>query len=192
MVTSTQAFRVIPANEAPLEDVRTVFGTRGDPATCWCQYFKVDPPTWKQQNIAAFEAALCDQVREPGVGPGVLAYLDGTPVGWAAVEPRAAYRRIVRPDETDAADVDRSDAWAVTCFVVPVGFRRRGVAAALLDGAIAHARRHGARTLDGFPTSRDKKLSSADLYRGPRALFERAGFVPLVSSGSRIVMRLEL
>src|SRR4051794_4910421 len=91
--------RVVPVVDAPWDDVRTVFGTRGNPSGCWCQYFKVDAATWKTGDAAGFERALCDQVdagrRSGGAGPGVLAYAAGEPVGWAAVEQRDAYRRLV-------------------------------------------------------------------------------------------------
>ncbi len=91
--------RVVPVTDAPWDDVRTVFGTRGDPARCWCQYFKVDAATWKAQDVAAFERALCDQTEQArashGAGPGVLAYDGDEPVGWCAVEQRTAYRRIL-------------------------------------------------------------------------------------------------
>ena len=95
---------MVPVAEAPWDDVRTVFGTRGDPATCWCQFFKVDAAAWKaKDHRAAFEQALCEQVDQARAlagsnarttGPGVLAYLGSEaegwePVGWAAVEPRA-------------------------------------------------------------------------------------------------------
>src|SRR3954464_10985447 len=81
----TAELRVVPVAEAPWDDVRTVFGTRGDPSTCWCQYFKVDAAAWKaKDHAAAFERALCEQVDEARAlsasedrttGPGVLAYL---------------------------------------------------------------------------------------------------------------------
>lgn len=191
--------RVVPVTDAPWDDVRTVFGTRGDPASCWCQYFKVDAATWKAQDIAAFEQALCDQTEQArathGAGPGVLAYDGDEPVGWCAVEQRTAYRRILNsrlvnesPDELGADDV-----WFVSCFVVRVGHRRKGVAAALLDGAVAHARAHGARVIEAFPVEAGAGISSADLYHGPLSVFEAAGFETVSRpSERRAVVRLAL
>ena len=37
----TGALRVIPAQDAPFADVEAVFGTKGDPAHCWCQWYKI-------------------------------------------------------------------------------------------------------------------------------------------------------
>lgn len=188
--TVAATVRVVPVTDAPWDDVRTVFGTRGDPSTCWCQFFKVDAAAWKAKDHAAgFERALSEQIdaarASRTAGPGVLAYLGSDsegwePVGWAAVEPRPAYPRILAgrmmPGTADP-DLDDAGVWAITCFVVRVGFRRRGVAGALLDGAVAEARRGGARLVEAYPVDTGgEKVSSADLYHGPLSAFEAAGF----------------
>lgn len=208
----TAELRVVPVADAPWDDVRTVFGTRGDPSTCWCQFFKVDAAAWKAKDHAsAFERALCEQVDrarelaasgERTTGPGVIAYLGSDsegwqPVGWAAVEARTAYPRILAgrmmpgSAEADAAD---NRVWAVSCFVVRVGFRRRGVAAALLAGAVDEARRGGARVVEAYPVdTKGEKVSSADLYHGPLSAFTAAGFeITGRPAEGRAVVRLEL
>lgn len=191
--------RVIPVVDAPWDDVRTVFGTRGDPSTCWCQFFKVDAATWKAQDAASFERALCDQTDQAraahGAGPGVLAYDGDEPVGWCAIEERTAYRRILnsRMVSQSEEDLDATDVWFVSCFVVRVGHRRKGVSAALLDGAVTHAREHGARVIEAFPVDVGPGTSSADLYHGPLSVFEAAGFETVARpSDRRAVVRLEL
>ena len=186
---NTAEVRVIPVTDAPWDDVRTVFGTRGDPSTCWCQFFKVDPAVWKAQDVPFFERSLCEQVdaarRGPAsdgrsAGPGVLAYLDSTPVGWAAVESRPAYPRVLTSRVIPASaepGLDDAGVWAVTCFVVRVGYRRRGVGAALLAGAVEQARDGGARVIEAYPVdTAGEKVSSADLYHGPLSSFVAAGF----------------
>ena len=85
---------VRPATEVPWDDVRTVFGTRGDPSRCWCQWFKVTNAEWESTEPAQFEQMLCDQVSAATVSPGLIAYADGEPAGWAAVEARPGYRRL--------------------------------------------------------------------------------------------------
>jgi hypothetical protein len=37
------AISVVPANEASWDDLQSVFGTRGEAATCWCQRYKLRP-----------------------------------------------------------------------------------------------------------------------------------------------------
>jgi GNAT superfamily N-acetyltransferase len=131
--------------------------------------------------VPSFELALCEQVTEPdhAAGPGLLAYLEDEPVGWCAVEPRRSYSRILASQivQKTREPLDADDVWSVSCFVVRVGYRRRGVSAALLHAAIEHARSNGARILEAYPSDpRVKKLSSADLYHGVLPTFEAAGF----------------
>ncbi|MDP9028772.1 MAG: GNAT family N-acetyltransferase [Actinomycetota bacterium] len=176
--------RVVPVSEAPWDDVRTVFGTRGDPAGCFCQYFKVDAASWKVRDVAGFERSLCEQVdaaRASGsAGPGVLAYLGAEPVGWVAVEPRPAYPRVFggRAVSGSAQPApEDSSVWAITCFVVRVGYRRRGVGTALLLGAVDAARRGGARVVEAYPVdTAGERVSSAELYHGSLSTFVAAGF----------------
>jgi GNAT superfamily N-acetyltransferase len=191
------SLRVVPVVDAPWDDVRTVFGTKGDPSTCWCQYFKVDAEAWKRQDVPWFERQLCEQVDEgrasKGAGPGLLAYVDDEPAGWVAIEPRTAYPRILSSKliSSSSEPVDAADVWFVSCFVVRVGHRRQGVAAALLEGAVEHARANGARVVEAFPVEAGPEVSSAELYHGPLSAFEAAGFeVVARPSARRAVVRM--
>ena len=171
--------QVVPATADRWADLERVFAGRGDPGRCWCQWF-FDAPVAAGEVAAANQAALRSQV-ESGLPPGVLAYSDLVPVGWCAVAPRRGYSRLqraealrgVRPDEFEDQAV-----WAVTCFVVPAADRRRGVASALLRGAVAFAAGHGARVVEAYPVDVTAKAStsSAELFHGPLSIFLRAGF----------------
>lgn len=194
MMTDT-TITVVPAGEAPWEDVVRVFGTRGDPAGCWCQWFRMPAAAFKAASRDELRERMRDQThRHPS--PGVLAYLDTEPVGWCAVAPRSEYPVLARSRIARAgADPDsasNADLWSVTCFVVRVGFRKQGVAATLLRAAIDYAQANGARTIEGFPVDPAARtsVSSAELYHGTVSLFESAGF-DLVArpSASRAVMR---
>ena len=66
--------------------------------------------------------------------------------------------------------------WAIVCFLVRVGYRRRGVAWALLDGAIKYARMHGAPALVAYPVDPgSKRIDVTFAYVGSLSMFERAG-----------------
>ncbi|PWC06697.1 GNAT family N-acetyltransferase [Mycetocola zhujimingii] len=189
--------RVISAADAAWHDVQAVFGTRGDPSSCWCQYFKMDNAEWKTASRETCEPLLERQVQELDTPPGLIAYLGSEPVGWCAVEPRTNYPRLSRGKVVQASTEPTDDptVWAVTCFVVRVGFRKRGIATALLAAAAGHARAHGARVLEGYPVdpvARDK-VSSADLYYGVVSQFAANGFTEVARpTPSRALMRLEL
>jgi GNAT superfamily N-acetyltransferase len=185
-------FTTAPATPDRWDDVASVMGTRGDPARCWCQYFKLRGRRWEATPREAKREALRVQVEADPAPPGVLAYADDEPVGWCAVAPKPAYPRLLASrlagDQTDGV-------WAVTCFVVVVGSRRRGVATALLDAAVALARGNGAMAVEGYPVDHTARasVSSAALYRGTVTLFRAAGFTEVERpTPDRAVMRLLL
>jgi GNAT superfamily N-acetyltransferase len=176
---------VRPVEEVSWDDARIVFGTRGDPSTCWCQFFKLSNAEWAAKRSAGRAECLQSQIndaREHGAStPGLVAYVRDEPVGWVAVEPRTHYPRALSGRVVTGASTEAPDdasVWAITCFVVRVGFRRRGVAGALVAAATSHAREHGARVIEGYPvdTAVKEKVSSSELYHGSVTLFEAAGF----------------
>jgi ribosomal protein S18 acetylase RimI-like enzyme len=188
--------RIVPVGQVPWNDVRTVFGTRGDPATCWCQFFKLSNAEWHETDVPALESALCEQARH-SPGPGLIAYVDDVPAGWVAVESRPAYPRLRTSRvvaQGSSEPHDDAGVWSITCFVVRVGFRRRGIASALLAAAVEHARTSGARVVEGYPIdTAERKASSADLYHGVLSAFVSAGFeIASRPQPGRAVVRREL
>jgi GNAT superfamily N-acetyltransferase len=175
---------VRPIDEVPWSDAEVVFGTRGDPAGCWCQFYKLTNAEMSELGRAGCATRLRAQVRDAQAGastPGLIAYRDGEPVGWVAVEPRTSYPtalrgRVVADGSTEEPDDD--SVWAIVCFVVRVGHRRQGIAGALVAAAVSHARSRGARIIEGYPVDvqEREKNSSADLYHGTVTLFAGAGF----------------
>ena len=121
---------IVPANEASWDDVQAVFGTRGDAARCQCQRYKLWPKeSWASVGREELGFRLraqtdCGHPDAPAT-TGLVAYLDGTPVGWCAVEPRSAYHGLVRNMKVpwEGRDEDKADdsVWAVTCFVTRAG-----------------------------------------------------------------------
>jgi GNAT superfamily N-acetyltransferase len=128
-------------------DVATVLGPRSPQATvCWCLSHRLDAKANKALVGPARGAYVEELTRRP-VAPGVLAYEgDGTVVGWAAVAPRA---ELPFARSRKIPHVDDLPVWSVWCFRVRPGHRGRGVAHALLDGAVAFAGEHGAPAVEG-------------------------------------------
>ena len=199
---STPALRIVPANEAGWEDLRAVFGT-GDPSRCFCQRYKMQPgESWASVGAEqlAFRFRTQTDCGHPEAGPttGLVASLDGEPVGWCAVEPRAAYPRLLLktrvPWEGRAEDKTDASVWAVTCFVTRRGFRRRGVSRALARAAVDFARERGARALEGYPmlTEPGKEIMVGELHVGSRSVFADAGFTEVSRPTlRRVVMRID-
>jgi GNAT superfamily N-acetyltransferase len=203
MTSTPPGLAIVPANEASWADLQTVFGRRGQASRCQCQRYKLRP----RESFGSFPAEeRADRLREqadsghPGSGTtsGLLAYLDGEPVGWCAVERRTAYPRLLLKTRVpwDGRDEDKADdsVWAVTCFVARTGFRRRGISRALAHAAVDFARERGARALEGYPMIDEPAQGwlLGELHVGRRSVFADAGFTEVSRpTVRRVVMRID-
>ena len=198
---ATSELTIVPANEASWEDLHSVFGTRGDPSRCWCQRYKMQPgESWA--SVGAEELAFRFRAQtdcghpESRATSGLVAYLDGEPVGWCAVEPRTAYPRLLLKTRVpwDGRNEDKADdsVWAVTCVLTRKGHRRRGVSYALVRAAVDFARERGARAIEGYPMTTTDALVG-ELHVGTVGVFAAAGFTEVSRpSVRRAVMRIDL
>ena len=205
-MTTKPAISIVPANEASCDDLKAVFGTRGDASKCQCQRYKTRATDWDiaWASVPAAKRArrLREQTRcgqpEAQTTSGLVACLDGEPVGWCAVEPRTNYVRLQnKPLVWAGRAEDKHDdgVWAVTCFVTRPGFHRRGVSRALARAAVDFARRRGARAVEGYPmiTTPGQEITWGELHVGSRSIFAAAGFAEVSRpSLRRVVMRLDL
>jgi GNAT superfamily N-acetyltransferase len=191
---------IVPANEASCEDLQAVFGTRGDPSRCYCQRYKMQPrESWASVGAEELAFRLRAQTDcghpESDTTSGLVAYLDGEPVGWCAVEPRTAYVRLGRvPWAGRAEDKTDDSIWAVTCFVTRAGFRRRGISRALARATVDFARQRGARALEGYPmiTQPGQEITWGEVHVGSRSIFDDAGFTEVSRPTlRRVVMRID-
>ena len=89
------------------------------------------------------------------------------------------------------ARVDDQPVWSVVCFFVDRSARKSGVTTALLEAAVAHAAKKGARIVEGYPVdSHGKKLADTFAWFGLASAFEGAGFKEVARrSDTRPVMR---
>jgi GNAT superfamily N-acetyltransferase len=200
MPTAEPAISVAPANEASWEDLQAIFGTRGAASMCWCQRYKLAP----RESFRSFPAEeRARRLREqtecghPGseTTSGLVAYLDGAPVGWCAVEPRPAFTGLVRNNRVpwEGRDEDKADesVWAVTCLLTRAGFRKRGVSGALARAAVDFARERGARALEGYPIN-TKNVIAEELHVGTERVFADAGLAEVGRPTlRRVVMRID-
>jgi GNAT superfamily N-acetyltransferase len=192
---------IVPANQASWEDLQAVFGTRGESSRCQCQRFKIRDRDWSSVSVGERARRLRVQTAcgrpESETTSGLVAYLEGEPAGWCAVEPRTAYPRLARNRIVWAGreeDKDDAGVWAMPCFVTRAGFRRRGVSYALARAAVDFARERGARALEGYPmiTRPGKDITWDEIRVGSRSVFAAAGF-DKVSHPTlhRVVMRID-
>lgn len=163
-------------------------------ARCYCQFYRTAPAIdWKtlngdQNRLAAGAAISC------GEAEGYLARAGAETVGWLHAAPRHklphALERI--GVEPPPIDVPPHDAALIVCFVIAPAWRRRGVAGALLDGALADLAARGIAIVDAFPFKAGDSVSPADHYHGPAALFASRGFTTVTETADLAVVRKRL
>jgi len=120
---------------------------------------------------------------ESGVVPGLLAYSEGVPVGWCAVQPRESYPTLDR--SRTLARVDCEPVWSVPCFYIGRNFRGKGLMPELLTAAVNWAAQHGARIVEAYPVEPTEHSPSSGLYTGVVPVFARAGFVEVCRRSNR-------
>ena len=186
--------RVRPATAGVFDDVATMLGPKNPTSSvCWCLSHRLDSRT-NQSLIGPARGEYMRELCGRDVAPGVLAYLDDVVVGWAAIAPRA---QVPFARSRKIPNVDELPVWSVWCVRVRPGYRRRGVARAVLRGAVDYARKRGAPAIEGYPVdNQGQKVDLTMAYVGTRGLFESVGFTKVADTSAvsggfpRVVMRL--
>jgi len=160
-------------------DLVELFGRPGASVArgCYCMYYRRSGRNEKPAGITYSEwnkralKALVDR----GVVPGLIGYESERPIGWVSLGPRADYAKLQR--SSVMKPVDDKPVWSIVCFFVDAKFRGRGLADAMLDGALRWAREHGVTLIEGYPCDKAGRDRDDSMWFGSRTMFERAGFV---------------
>ena len=189
----TAAIEVVPATPDRWDDVVTILGGNGD-LGCWCQAPRGLAVGYGKAEPGARRAALREQLEDQPPA-GMLAYVDGEVAGWCGFGLRPRLPRLER--SKTIPKVDDEPVWSILCFNVRVGYRRKGVAAALLEGVVDYARRSGAPGVEAYPIDPDgDRVDVSFGYVGVTPMFERLGFERILDTAAqsdrrpRILMRL--
>lgn len=151
-------------------------------SSCYCTFFN-DPGhdgNSTPEMIPVRRPRAIGLVRS-GQTQGLLAYADGTPVGWCNAAPRKSYRALRRFQA--AVDDPDEPVGSTLCFIVAAPYRGRGIASALLDAACEKFRRQGLTIAEGYPLTApptgppaDQTPWTAHNYHGPLSMYLGAGY----------------
>lgn len=176
-------------------DLEAIFNARGCSLArgCWCMYYRTSgsqaQSTVSGSRAAANKAQL-KALADSGRPPGLIGYRGKVPVGWVSVGPREDYAKLRRSPVMKP--LDDQPVWSIICFVVPPQYRGQGVARALLAGAIAYARKHGARLIEAYPVDKPTRSGDDTMWFGARSMYDEAGFSEVARrKPHRPVVRLE-
>lgn len=186
--------RIAPLSGDNWSDLEDLFGRNGACVGCWCMWWRTGKEEYSagSGNRRALRALL-----DTDESVGLLAYGgdpdtdEERPVGWCAVAPRSSYPRLARTTVGRGSPED-DGRWAVPCFFVKPGHRRRGFTDSLLAAACDHSFAHGAKVVEGYPTT-SQKARTDELFIGTKNLFARHGFVVVRQpTPKRVVMERSL
>lgn len=154
-------------------------------ASCYClEPHAPAPPEMPERPWRETRSLMLELLRA-GTSYGYLAYVDGTSAGWVNASLRPDYR--IFGDVEEGGPEPRTIV-GVSCFVVAPPFRRHGIAGALLDRVIADAETRSAAWVEAYPHNAPEG-SDAGHFRGPRAMYDARGFVPVETRERYTVMR---
>ncbi len=169
---------------------------------CYCRYlhFEGDKNDWLARCALApsesrdelFAAVEAGGEQAHGVVAETLA---GEIVGWAKLAPAASVSKAYAQRYYAGLACLRRDPTAVlllACFLVHPAHRRRGVCEALVAAAVRRAHARGAVAVEALPREVAPPPRDEDLWTGPRAALERAGFASVGGDDAYPVLRLRL
>ena len=162
-----------PLTQKLWRDFEILFGDNGACGGCWCMHWKLRGKAFdenKGDRARQMQKSIVDAKKIPGL----MAYLDGDPVGWVAVEPRSEYPKLAH--SRVLTPVDDQQVWSVTCFFVEKNHRKKGIAVELLKAAIAHVHEHGGRIVEGYPVDSKTDQPAPFVFTGTASAFVQAGF----------------
>ena len=108
------AARIVPVTPERWPDLVALFGEKGACAGCWCMWMRLPLAEFRRGKGAGNRRALRALVaRRP---PGLLAYVNGEPVGWVAAAPREEYVRL--GNSRMLAPVEGERVWSAPCFYI--------------------------------------------------------------------------
>jgi GNAT superfamily N-acetyltransferase len=188
---SLGGFEVHPLTPQRWRDFERLFGVHGAYGGCWCMWWRSTRREFEARKGEGNRRAM-KAIVDSGKVPGLLGYLANEPVGWCSVAPREEFRSLERSPVLKRLD-DRP-VWSLVCFYVAKGFRGRGIAEALIDGALDYVKSQGGSILEAYPTPpRKEPLAPVSSFMGLPAMFTRTGFVECARpSRSKWVMRCRL
>jgi GNAT superfamily N-acetyltransferase len=154
---------------------------------CWCTWFHTfhAEKTFTAEGNRSLKEKLVHEDR----AHAALVFDGDEAVAWAQFGPPGELPNIKHRKEYEAA-LDPLPDYRITCIFVDKKYRRKGVTAIALSGAVDLIATAGGGTVEGYPHDTGDGRKVSVLHNSTRALYERAGFTYVRAVGLRnCVMR---
>lgn len=173
-----------PVTRATVKDLERFSSAHGKFRYCSCMRWRLTSGQFKASTKETRVDAL-EKLAKRDSPVGVLAYLDGEPVGWCSIAPRETHAGLERYRALPR--IDDQPVWSIVCFFIDRKLRRKALTLGLIRAAVDYARRAGATIVEAYPVPPDARLYT---YMGSPKTFERAGFRDVTPTGAaRPIMR---
>ncbi|MEN0129945.1 MAG: GNAT family N-acetyltransferase [Brevundimonas sp.] len=142
---------------------------------CWCTWFHLYPDPPERREIGNRE--LKRRLVEQGRAHAALVFDGDEAVAWAEYGPVDELPNIHHRKQWEAETVTPPD-FRITCLFVDRRYRRSGMAATAVRGALSLVAQAGGGLVEAYPHDLppEKKISSSFLYNATRTMYERLGF----------------
>lgn len=162
-----------PLTQKLWHDFELLFGRHGACGGCWCMFWKLRGREYDESK-GDTARQMQKSVVDSKTVPGLMAYSEGYPVGWVAIEPRSAYSRLAH--SRTLKPVDDQEVWSITCFFVEKKHRHKGIAVELLKAAANYVKEQGGKIVEGYPVDVKKEEPPPFVFTGTASAFKQAGF----------------
>lgn len=148
---------------------------------CWCTWFHT--MVSEKTRDAGDNRALKQRLVEEGRAHAALVFDGEVAVGWCEYGAPEELPNINHRKQYEA-ERDRLPDYRLTCFFIDTRYRRQGVSAVALRGALDLIAQAGGGVVEAYPQDTGgKQITASFLYNGTRSFFERAGFTYLRPKG---------
>jgi GNAT superfamily N-acetyltransferase len=147
---------------------------------CYCRYWHFEGTNKEWEARCGLEPEKNRQDLETSLGRGetrgVVAIEGDTVLGWMKLSRRGFMPKLLARSPYKNLDVPEDGAvFSIGCFLIDSAHRRKGIARAMLKGAIEIAKSMGAGYLEGYPRVFEG-LHDFEQFTGPGKLYEELGF----------------
>lgn len=170
-----------PLTQKLWHDFEMLFGDHGACGGCWCMHWKLRGKAFSE-NKGDGNRQIQKSIVDAKKNPGLIAYSEGYPIGWIAIEPRSEYPKLATSKVLK--QIDNEEVWSITCLFIEKKHRRKGITVELIKAAVEHAKKYGAKIVESYPMDTKTKQSPAFIFTGTTSSFKNAGFKEVARNSS--------
>ncbi len=167
--------RVEPLTTRNWNKFVSLFGEKGACGNCWCMYYRLGNSEFREGKTGDGNKNAMKEIVRQGKPAGLIGFIEEQPIAWCAFAPREDFIRL--ENSRVHKRIDESAVWSIPCLFIHKNFRRSGISAELLKGAIQFAKENGIEIIEAYPGIPTQEITpDSFVWFGLFKSFESAGF----------------